>query len=48
VPVLDPFGVVGVERKPPIEVLALEGVLERREVELASLFGHGSLALLSG
>lgn len=39
VPVLDPFGIVRVERRPTIEVLALERALERREVELAPPLG---------
>jgi hypothetical protein len=47
-PVLDPFGIVGIERHPTIKVLALEGILERREVELAPLPGHSVLVFLPG
>ena len=47
-PILDPFGIVGIERHPTIEILALEGILERREVELALPLGHGVLGFLLG
>jgi len=43
-PILYPFGIVRVEWHPPVEVLALEGFLERFEVERPfPLFGHGTL-----
>jgi hypothetical protein len=47
-PRLDPLSLVCIERHPTIEVLALEGVLERREVELASLPGYSVLVFLPG
>lgn len=41
--ILYPLGIVRVERQPAIQMLTLEGVLERREIEGGFRFGHGGL-----
>jgi hypothetical protein len=45
--VLDPFGIVRVERHPTFEILVLERFLERREVEVAPPLTQGKLSSMA-